>query len=50
MSLQVAHCWIVSKVDHLPEKGQKSALEMELMHRIKDAIDPLGLLNPGKVL
>ena len=31
-------------------KQRKSALEMELMHRIKDAIDPLGLLNPGKVL
>jgi FAD/FMN-containing dehydrogenase len=28
----------------------KSAVEMKLMHRIKQAFDPLGLLNPGKVL
>jgi FAD/FMN-containing dehydrogenase len=28
----------------------KPALELELMRRIKRAIDPLGLMNPGKVL
>jgi len=28
----------------------KSALELELMGRIKQAIDPYGLMNPGKVL
>jgi FAD/FMN-containing dehydrogenase len=28
----------------------KSALELELMHTIKQALDPKGLMNPGKVL
>ncbi|MGE5737337.1 MAG: FAD-binding oxidoreductase [Betaproteobacteria bacterium] len=28
----------------------KSDVELELMHRLKSALDPLGLLNPGKVL
>jgi FAD/FMN-containing dehydrogenase len=31
-------------------KRYKSALEMELMGRIKQAIDPQGQLNPGKVI
>ena len=28
----------------------KSAVELELMRRIKAALDPLGLMNPGKVI
>ncbi|HEY5862865.1 MAG TPA: FAD-binding oxidoreductase [Casimicrobiaceae bacterium] len=28
----------------------KSGIEIELMHRVKAALDPRGLLNPGKVL
>lgn len=28
----------------------KSAVELDLMHRIKQALDPRNLLNPGKVL
>ena len=36
------------KVDELVR--YKSALELRTMMRIKQALDPLGLLNPGKVL
>jgi FAD/FMN-containing dehydrogenase len=28
----------------------KSKVEMELMRSIKRALDPLGIMNPGKVL
>ncbi|MCG3185575.1 MAG: putative FAD-linked oxidoreductase [Rhodocyclaceae bacterium] len=28
----------------------KSPIEMDLMHRLKQALDPQGLMNPGKVL
>ncbi len=31
-------------------RHHKSALEFELMQRVKDALDPQGLMNPGKVL
>ena len=31
-------------------KRYKPAVELELMSRIKSALDPLGLMNPGKVL
>jgi FAD/FMN-containing dehydrogenase len=31
-------------------RSRKSPVEMELMQRIKDALDPKGLMNPGKVL
>ncbi len=28
----------------------KSAIELELMRRLKAALDPLGIMNPGKVV
>ena len=28
----------------------KPAIEIELMHRIKAALDPRGIMNPGKLL
>ena len=36
------------KRDELPR--YKSAIELGLMRRIKRALDPQGLMNPGKVL
>lgn len=31
-------------------EAQKSDLEWELMRRVKDALDPEGLMNPSKVI
>ena len=47
-SISAEHGVGQTKRDLLPR--YKSAVELELMRRIKQALDPLGLLNPGKVL
>ena len=47
-SISAEHGIGQQKRDLLPEV--KSPLEMELMRKIKDAFDPRGILNPGKVI
>ncbi|WP_018607203.1 FAD-binding oxidoreductase [Uliginosibacterium gangwonense] len=47
-SISAEHGIGIAKRDLLPR--YKSALELQLMGRIKHALDPLNLLNPGKVL
>ncbi|KQP13612.1 FAD-binding oxidoreductase [Pseudorhodoferax sp. Leaf267] len=47
-SISAEHGVGQTKRDLLPR--YKSAVELDLMRRLKAAFDPLGLLNPGKVL
>ena len=47
-SISAEHGIGVLKRDLLP--GVKDPVELELMHQIKDLLDPKGLMNPGKVL
>ena len=36
--------------DQVAQRDWRGGAELALMRRIKDAIDPRGLMNPGKVL
>jgi D-lactate dehydrogenase (cytochrome) len=47
-SISAEHGIGILKRDELPH--YKAALELELMARVKAALDPLGIMNPGKVL
>ena len=47
-SISAEHGIGVAKRDLLPDV--KSPVELALMRTIKDALDPLGIMNPGKVL
>jgi FAD/FMN-containing dehydrogenase len=47
-SISAEHGIGMLKVDEM--QRYKQPLEIELMHRIKRALDPAGLMNPGKVL
>ena len=47
-SISAEHGIGVLKRDELPEVKDKVAIE--LMRAIKSTLDPLGIMNPGKVL
>jgi FAD/FMN-containing dehydrogenase len=47
-SISAEHGLGVLKVDEITR--YKSALEMDMMRAIKKTLDPLGIMNPGKVL
>ena len=47
-SISAEHGLGVLKVDEI--KRYKSALELDMMRAIKKTLDPLGIMNPGKVL
>ena len=40
----------LGQLKRLEIRNHKDPLELELMRRIKDALDPAGVMNPGKVL
>ncbi len=47
-SISAEHGIGTAKLDLLP--GVKSPVEMALMYRLKEMLDPLGIMNPGKIL
>jgi D-lactate dehydrogenase (cytochrome) len=47
-SISAEHGIGMLKIDEMAR--YKSAIELSLMHDIKNALDPLGLMNPGKIL
>ena len=47
-SISAEHGIGVLRRDELPR--YKSAVELALMRRIKQALDPLGIMNPGKMV